>query len=63
MKKRARINRMQHFRTGILDIDRTLGTRRQNLLLATTAQATWAAAAAAVSPVLWELAKRWLGLK
>lgn len=51
---RARRTEMEHHRTGILDDERTLATRRQTLILQSTARATWAAAAAAVSPLFWE---------
>jgi len=57
---------LEHWRTAFLDEERTLTMRRQNLLLKRSVLATWAAALAALVPVLWELARpavrRWLGL-
>jgi len=52
-KRRARLQRRiratERLREALLDTERSLATRRQTLLLATTARATWAAALAALA--------------
>ena len=52
-KRRARLQRRiratERLREAFLDTERSLATRRQTLLLATTARATWAAALAALA--------------